>query len=249
MTIRTASHFFTAQPVLSCESEGEALFQSTHFRLIAPLVLATACSPAPVADEPRVDYDARTGRLRRLEFDATGNGRNDAVSLMEGTRILRVELDADENGAVERWDFYNEDRTLHSVGFSGRNDGIMDSRAFYDDAGAPVRIEISTRRDGRFDRTEFYEGGRLVRSEEDADGNGLPDKWETYRPNPAAAPGEPAYATTSVAFDDTGTGRPGRRLFYGADGRVTRVETRSGGEDESKGRTGPPSGAPLPNRN
>lgn len=199
-----------------------------------------ACSEAPPAELPRVDYDSATGRLRRLEFDASGNGRNDAVSLMDGTRIVRIELDLDENGAVERWDFYNEDRTLMKVGLSSMNDGIMDSQAYYTADGTVARIEVSTRRDGRFDRTEFYERGVLVRSEEDTDGNGLPEKWETYRPHRGTRPGEPGYATASVAFDDSGTGRPQRRLFFGPDGTVTRIETYSNGESMAKGRADRP---------
>jgi len=64
----------------------------------------------------------------------------------------------------------------------------------------------------------------LVRSEEDTNGDGRPDKWETYRPNPAAAPGEPPYAITSVAFDDTGSGSPYRRVMFSNDTAPVPVE-------------------------
>ena len=191
------------------------------------LLVSLACSSG---DRPRADYDQQTGRLQRLEYDANRNGRNDAVSVMDGTRIHRIELDLDENGKAERWDFYREDRTLEKVGFSRRNDGVMDAQAFYDSRGSVERMLISTRRDGQFDRTEFYEAGVLTRSEDDSNGDGRADKWETYRPNPNAPAGEPAYAITSAAFDDTGVGRPQRRFHFGDNGRIALVEVDPDGD-------------------
>jgi hypothetical protein len=188
------------------------------------LALTAGCSRQPPGEEPRPEYDPQTGRLQRLAFDANRNGRNDSVSVMDGARILRIELDLDENGQVERWDFYGADRKIEKVGFASRNDGILDSQAFYTSAGSLLRMEISTRRDGRFDRVEFYEAGLLVRSEEDQNQDGRPDKWETYRPEPNAGAGEPNYAITSAAFDDQRRGTPQRRFVYGPDGRIARVE-------------------------
>ena len=149
---------------------------------------------------------------------------------MEGARIRRIELDLDENGKVERWDIYGANRKLEKVGLSYRNDGVMDSQAFYTPEGTLARLDLSIARDGRFNRTEFYEAGALVRSEEDTDGDGRPDKWDTYRPYPNALPGEPAYAITSVAFDDAGRGRPGRRFVFSPNGSVARVETDPEGD-------------------
>jgi len=183
-----------------------------------------ACSRQPAGDRPAADYDETTGRLRRLAFDANKNGKNDTVSYMDGTRIIRVELDLDENGKVERWDFYRPDGKLEKVGFASRNDGVMDSQAFYEPAGVLQRIEISTKRDGRFDRTEFYEKNVLVRSQDDTNGDGRPDKWDYYTPRPEHGPGEPAYAISATAFDDSGSGRPERRFVYGPKGSIAKVE-------------------------
>src|SRR4051812_48855151 len=112
----------------------------------AVAALSAACSPRPATDTTRAEYDPSTGHLRRLEFDANKDGKNDTVSYMDGTRIIRIELDLDENGKVERWDFYGADGKLDRVGFASRNDGVMDSQAFYGTAGALQRIEISTKR-------------------------------------------------------------------------------------------------------
>ena len=192
--------------------------------LVVSIALAAGCSSPSREEKPRAEYDPKTGRLQRLTYDANRNGHNDAVSIMDGTRILRIELDLDENGKVDRWDFYRDDRTLEKVGLSRSNDGVMDSEAFYNADGTIQRIRVSTKRDGRFDRVEFYEAGVLVRSEDDGNGDGRADKWDTYRANPNPAPGEPAYAIASSAFDDEGRGAPGRRFFYGEGGQVTNVE-------------------------
>ena len=185
---------------------------------------AAACSHQPAGDKASADYDKATGRLSRLVFDLNKNGKNDSVSYMDGTRIVRVELDLDENGKVERWDFYRPDGNLEKIGFASKDDGVMDSQAFYDPPGVLQRIEISTKRDGKYDRTEFYEQSVLVRSQDDTNGDGRPDKWDYYTPRPNHAAAEPAYAISATAFDDSGSGRPERRFVYGPKGAVARVE-------------------------
>jgi hypothetical protein len=204
------------------------------FDLIFGFLLATlaaACSGRAV-EQPRAEYDHETGRIRRLTFDFNRNGHNDAVSIMDGTHIDHIELDFDEDGKVDRWDFYRGAPSLQYVGLSRLKDGVMDSRAFYDPAGDLARIEVSTRRDDRFNRVEFYDRGVLVRSEEDTNGDGRPDKWETYRRNTdTTTPNEPPYVIASVAFDDSGSGTPQRRLIYDANGRGVRVEHPSAGNN------------------
>jgi hypothetical protein len=206
-----------------------------------------ACSNTS-GDRPQAMYDSTTGRLRTITFDFNKNGKNDAVSYMDGARIIRVETDLDENGKIERWDFYGPDRTLEKVGFSRLNDGIMDAQAFYDGARHLQRMEVSTRRDGRFDKTEFYTGGILIRSEEDTDGDSRIDKWDTYAPLPNARPGEPGYGITSTAVDDSGTGTPRRRFTYGPNGRIVLVEVDPEGDGtfvvEPGGRNRQSSGRP-----
>jgi len=199
------------------------LFTRMSFSVLA-LGVAGACSRTPAGERPAAEYDPSTGHLRRIVFDANKNGKNDTVSFMDGTRIIRMELDLDENGQVERWDFYRPDGTLEKVGFASRNDGVMDSQAFYEPAGVLRRIEISTRRDARFDRTEFYENNALVRSQDDSNGDGRPEKWDYYTARPDHGPGEPAYAISATAFDDSGSGRPERRFVYGPGGTIAKVE-------------------------
>jgi hypothetical protein len=190
----------------------------------AALVAACSASSEKGAALLNAEYDKTTGRLQKLVVDSNKNGKPDSISYMDGTRIVRVEVDIDENGGVERWDIYNEDRTLQKVGLASRNDGVMDNQAFYSAAGVLQRIEVSTNRDARFNRTEFYESDVLIRSEEDTNGDGRPDKWETYAPVKVVTPGTPPYTITSSAFDETGGGKPTRRLIFGERGTLVRIE-------------------------
>jgi antitoxin component YwqK of YwqJK toxin-antitoxin module len=159
-------------------------------------------------------YDA-TGKLRLLVYDSNGNGKPDTWSYMDGARIVRVEIDKDEDGVLDRWEYYDANQRLERVGTSRANDGNVDTWTYPAADGTTSRVELSTKRDGRVTRTEFYEGGVLASAQEDTDGNGTVDKWETYANG----------VVSSVAFDTEGTGHPTRRLAYGTNGQVIRVET------------------------
>jgi hypothetical protein len=192
--------------------------------LVAVVAMTTACSPPAPAHKPTATYDQTTGKLRTLSVDANGNGKVDTVSYMDGAQIVRIEVDQNEDGKVDRWDFYGTGRQLEKVGSSRQNDGVMDMVSVHDGQGAVIRTEVSTRRDGRFDHIEYFSAGRLTRSADDTDGDGRPDKWDEY----AVAPGEPGssphYVVVATAVDDVGQGRPSRRFVYAKNGAVARVE-------------------------
>jgi hypothetical protein len=154
-----------------------------------------------------------------LNYDADNDGVVDTVSHMDGSRVLLVEVDADQDGRTDRWEHYGEGQRLEKVGFSRAGDGIEDAWLFAAMDGTISKIELSTARDGRVDRTEYYERNALTRAEQDTTGDGRPDKWETYVEGRLG----------SVAFDTLGRGMADRRLTYGADGTV-RFETDSPGE-------------------
>lgn len=195
-------------------------------------VAAAACSRAAAGEKAQAEYDPQTGRLQKLTYDANQDGTRDTVSYMDGTRIVRIEMDLDENGQVERWDFYRPDRMLDRIGFASKNDGVMDSQAFYHADHTLERIEVSTKRDGRFDRTEYYlqdHGNNVLdHAATDRDGDGRPDTWDTYVTQ--GTPGQPMGAIRMTAFDDSGSGRPERRFVYGTGGSITRVEVDPDGD-------------------
>jgi hypothetical protein len=164
-------------------------------------------------------YDKTTGRLQELRYDSDKNGKADTISYMDGTRVLRIEIDKDEDGKIERWEYYGADQKIEKVGFSRAADGKEDAWSFAAPDGSISRIEISTERDGKITRIEHYAQSVLTRAEEDGDRDGRIDKWETYESD----------RLTIVAFDTAQRGSPDRRLIYGANGSA-RLEVDPDGD-------------------
>ena len=159
------------------------------------------------------EYDPATGKLQLLKYDSDGDGKIDTVSHMDGARVVKIEIDKDEDGKVDRWEYYGPDQKIEKIGFSRAGDGKEDAWSYADPSGAVTRIEISTKRDGKVSRIEHYQQNKLTTAEEDADGDGKFDTWETYD-------GE---RLSSIAFDTRHRGTPDRRLVYGPNGSA-RVE-------------------------
>ena len=201
----------------------------------AVLVTASALAGCSLPERPprqttAVKYDPVSGRMQELAFDTTQNGRNDSIGFMDGTRVQRIEVDEDEDGKVDRWEFYDANRRLERAGFSRQRNGVLDAIVFYGPGGEIERVEMSTRGDGRFNRIEFYRFESLARVEEDTNGDGRADKWETYAAGPGGAPDQsPPIATAS--FDDSFRGTPSRRLVYRPGGMgVLRIEVDPDGD-------------------
>jgi hypothetical protein len=181
------------------------------------LALASCADP----DKERVKqttvptYDKSTGKLTQLTYDRNKNGKVDTWTDMNGTKPLRSRSDLDEDGTIDRWEYYDEKGALAKVGFSRKKDGKPDAWGYSGPDGKLLRVEISSTGDeNKIDRWEYYEGEALVRAEEDTNGDGRRDKWETYKGG--------ALATASM--DEDGDGRPDRRLTY-ADGRLVLIES------------------------
>ena len=171
---------------------------------------AAACSDPEkdrLKETTRPTYDAATGKLKELTFDHNKNGRIDTWTQMDGARPVLTRMDRDEDGSIDRWEYYDEAGKLVKVGFSRANDGKPDAWAYSGkDPDQIERIEVSSTGDEhRIDRWERYgAGSTLVEADEDTDGDGRPDKWETYASGVLA----------TVAFDEDHDGRPDRRLTY-----------------------------------
>ena len=180
-------------------------------RLTAILLISSSAigcgggSPSP-SEKDRVSavYSPKSGRLSELRVDIAKDGKPDIISYMDGTKFLRIEVDSDENGRVDRWEYYGPNQKLEKVGYSRADDGKVDSWAYQGADGSVAKLEISTRRDGVVNRTEFYEKNARVRAEEDTNGDGRIDKWETYDGD----------ALSSVGFDLTNSGKPTTTIDY-----------------------------------
>lgn len=182
---------------------------------VAAIVGLASCSgqpgEAPETAGVKATYSKTTGKLELITYDTNKDGKVDAWSRMDGTRLVSMEIDRDFDGVVDRWEYYGAGGNLEKVGYSRAGDGKADAWAYQGPDGQVARIEVSTRRDGAVNRTEFFEAGRLARVEEDSDGDGKPDKWETHRDG----------ALLSAELDTDHDGRPDRRLTYGPAGVKT----------------------------
>ena len=192
---------------------------------VVALCCAGACSNPErrrLEQTTQATYDTKTGRLTELTYDANRNGRIDTWTEMDGARPIRSRADRNEDGKIDRWEYYDRDGKLLKVGMSRSDDGKPDAWAFAGPGGRIARIEISSNRDeAKIDRWERYEpspaggpDGSLAAADEDTNGDGKPDKWETYASG----------ALKTVAFDENRDGRPDRRLSYDA-GVLSLIET------------------------
>jgi hypothetical protein len=133
--------------------------------LVIALIASTCSDSDNVEAKKRIEpvYD-KTGKLQLLKYDADGNGKVDTWSYMDGARVVRIEIDKNEDGNIDRWEYYGADQKLEKVGSSHANDGKEDAWSYAGTDGSIARIEVSTRRDGKVNRFEYYEKDPLVRA-------------------------------------------------------------------------------------
>src|ERR1043166_4370817 len=200
--------------------------------MVVVVVTAIGCRRSATPNNAiQPQYNKQTGHLELLRYDSDGDGKYDTFSYMDGARILRIEIDRNEDGKIDRWEYYGAGQRLERIGFSRAQDGVEDAWSYLDANGTVDRIEISTKRNGKIDRVEHYRNSKLMSAEEDSDGDGRFDKWEMYDGERLA----------SVAFDTTHRGAPDRRLVYAVDGSVRmEIDPQGSGTFVSLNPTGSP---------
>src|SRR5258708_38945614 len=120
--------------------------------LVCVMLLTAACSDP---DKERIKrttlatYDRNTGKLIQLTHDRNKNGVIDTWTDMDGTKPLRSRIDLDEDGKIDRWEYYDDKGALLKVGFSRQQDGRPDAWAVPGPDGKIVRVEISSTADGQ----------------------------------------------------------------------------------------------------
>lgn len=177
------------------------------------VIAVAGCAPDLSAPHPA--YDPGTRRLVRLDVDQNRDGRVDARTYLDGNRPLRAELDLSGSGMVDRWEYFDATGQLFLVGTSSAGDGVEDTWTHAASPDGERRVDLAGARDRRIDRREHYRDEELTRAEEDVNGDGLTDKWETYQDG----------VLRLVAFDTTyAAGRPDRRVVYGPDGQFSHLE-------------------------
>jgi hypothetical protein len=161
------------------------------FALLAALLIPSCSDPetARIKETTRPTYDKTTGKLTELTYDRNKNGPIDTWTDMDGTRPLRSRIDQDEDGKIDRWEYYDDKGGLRKVGFSTKNDGKADAWAFAGPDGKVQHVEISSTADEKkIDRREHYKGGVLVSAEEDTNGDGRAAEPALCSPRPHFCP-------------------------------------------------------------
>lgn len=142
------------------------------------------------AKEGVAKYDPKSGKLQKFDADLNKNGRMETFSYWDGSRVLRIEIDKDEDGKIDRWEHYNSQNKVERVGSSSRDDEVEDTWTYPDERGFLARVESDTDRDGVVDKREIFvprEGapdGRVLSIVElDLDKSGNPARRLHYRPD------------------------------------------------------------------
>ena len=195
-----------------------------HGRSVAAFLLmaATALTGGACGSRPKervfgvYAHDSRA--LVRLDYDYDGNGRIDVRTYMRGSKPMRLEADANGDGFVERWEYYDVNGALLRIGGSTQGDGREDTWMRID--GRQRIVETASLRDRQVDRREVFDGDALLRAETDANRDGRPDRWEEFRGG---------VLVHLLLDDDLRHGRPTRRISYGG-ADAARIETDVDGD-------------------
>ena len=128
----------------------------TPYALGLLVFFSSACAPDPEEERikatTKATYDKETGRLKELTYDKNKDGVIDTWTKMDGTKVLSSEIDNDQDGKIDRWEYYGEGGRLEKVAIARANDGVADMWLYPGPDGKAVRAEISTKKDGKVDR-------------------------------------------------------------------------------------------------
>lgn len=113
-------------------------------------------------------------------YDADEDGTPEVVLFKQGVRPICRRLDFDDDGRADRVMFFDKQGHLRRIENDFDRDQRVDEVSFFD-AGVIREKWRATVLRGRFDTWEYYERGARVRSERDADGDGVVDQWWDYK--------------------------------------------------------------------
>lgn len=121
-------------------------------------------------------------RLVRKESDTTGDGRPDLWAFYdEGGKLIRTEADSNQDGHRELVSLYAQGEMVEEQHFSR---GLDTPRRIISYAkGQPIRKAEDTDGDGRMDRvTEYDAKGRIAKSSQDPGSRGVMTLFAYYQP-------------------------------------------------------------------
>lgn len=153
-------------------------------------LLATSCLVSCAAPESDAK-SAYTVRETKIEsqgceispetetMDADGDGQPEIyVRRRDGREICRC-VDLDFDGQIDRTTYFDAGGNTTRVESDFDRDGLLDEIAVFLGGELREKHRATTLR-GKLDTWDFYEGGTLVRSERDQNGDGVIDQWWDY---------------------------------------------------------------------
>ena len=154
------------------------------------------------------------GRLERIEYDQNGDGHPDHIAHYQGGRTPKmIEMDEDDNGLMDRWEYYDDAGVLIKLGDARTGRG-PDAGPISGRARQARRIEYDEDRDGQFERAELFEEGRVVGVELDTNRDGKTDRWQRWVNG----------KMRGEDIDTDGDGKADRRLAYDDKGHILGVQ-------------------------
>jgi hypothetical protein len=158
-------------------------------------------------------YD-RWGRLEKIEYDKNGDGNPDHLAHYGGGRTARLlEVDEDYDGAMDRWEYYDDAGVLTKVG-RARTGRSPDVWSYPGPGETPRRIEYDDDHDGRIERAEALEQGVVAAVELDADRDGRLDRWQRWVKG----------KMRGEDLDTDADGKADRRLAFDEKGQILGVQ-------------------------
>jgi hypothetical protein len=111
--------------------------------------------------------------------DVNGDGRPDRRTHSEGARLQCAALDFNFDGVVDAWVYLDDAGKVRRRENDYDQDGNADEIALYH-AGVLAEQQRSTVQTGKLDTWHYFSGGKLSRSERDANGDDYIDQWWEY---------------------------------------------------------------------
>jgi hypothetical protein len=199
---------------------------------LAAVACGDSAEQARLKATTQANYDRTTGKLTELTYDRDKNGKIDTWVQMDGATPVSARIDTDEDGVFDRWEYYEAGKLVRVEwerpqqpgpdGVKPPLTGKPNTISYLDAEGRVDHIDYFetsnvTGQRGVV-RREIYVDGKYARAEEDTDGDGLMDRFDTFDAE--------GHLKTS-AFDDVKPydGKPDKRFTYDATGNLVLIET------------------------
>jgi hypothetical protein len=131
------------------------------------------------------------------KLDPNGDGQPDVYIVRSGSRELCRAVDLNFDGIIDVYSYRDDSGRLRRRETDYDRDGRIDEISIFQ-AGVMTEQHRATTLANRLDTWQFFQGGKLARTERDADGDAVVDQWWEY-----PTPGCPL-----IHSDVDGDGRP-----------------------------------------